>query len=179
MTPAFMKRIPTSFIDGQPEHPSDQRFAPSCPVNPCGEHGNIVSRKEHIGLVWITWPGPGLRPFDCKRTASRDFQFSRLLFSSRRFRSRLFLERVRCACRRRPGARGCCAGSRALHLRARLTAGRARHCLRSGQPHQGDRDDSCHGMLLHERRLLALDVPVTDWLPEFAAAEHSDSRRRE
>lgn len=32
-------------------------------------------------------------------------------------------------------------------------------------------------MRLYERRLLALDVPVTDWLPEFAAAEHSDIRR--
>ncbi len=32
-------------------------------------------------------------------------------------------------------------------------------------------------MRLYDRRLLALDMPVKDWLPEFAAAEHSDARR--
>jgi serine-type D-Ala-D-Ala carboxypeptidase len=32
-------------------------------------------------------------------------------------------------------------------------------------------------MRLYDRRLLALDVPVKDWLPEFAAAEDSDTRR--
>jgi CubicO group peptidase (beta-lactamase class C family) len=32
-------------------------------------------------------------------------------------------------------------------------------------------------MRLYDRRLLALDEPVNDWLPEFAAADHSDIRR--
>jgi CubicO group peptidase (beta-lactamase class C family) len=32
-------------------------------------------------------------------------------------------------------------------------------------------------MRLYDRRLLALEVPVKEWLPEFAAAEHSDTRR--
>jgi serine-type D-Ala-D-Ala carboxypeptidase len=32
-------------------------------------------------------------------------------------------------------------------------------------------------MQLCDRRLLALDVPITDWLPEFAAADRSDARR--
>jgi CubicO group peptidase (beta-lactamase class C family) len=32
-------------------------------------------------------------------------------------------------------------------------------------------------MLLYDRAKLALDMPVADWLPEFAAADTSDSRR--
>jgi CubicO group peptidase (beta-lactamase class C family) len=32
-------------------------------------------------------------------------------------------------------------------------------------------------MLLYDRRQLGLDVPLTEWLPEFAAADPSDARR--
>jgi CubicO group peptidase (beta-lactamase class C family) len=32
-------------------------------------------------------------------------------------------------------------------------------------------------MRLYDRRLLALDVPVTEWLPEFADSDRSDTRR--
>ena len=32
-------------------------------------------------------------------------------------------------------------------------------------------------MLLYEHEQLSLDVPLTDWLPEFAAADTSDTRR--
>ena len=33
-------------------------------------------------------------------------------------------------------------------------------------------------MLLHDRRQLALDMPLTDLLPEFSAVHPSDARRR-
>ena len=33
-------------------------------------------------------------------------------------------------------------------------------------------------MLLHDRRQLALDIPIAEWLPEFSSAHPSDARRR-
>ena len=141
MTP-FHESIPTSFIDAS----GRSWIAISRPAVTPWAWQHCYERRTTFRIQAAR--GPHLAANEAMPISSHDC-------SSRAGgpRSRLSWMCVRSAGRRRRGlSRGCRAGSRTFHLRAGLTAGRARHYLRSRQPDQGARN--------HSRRHAALRSPA-------------------